>query len=285
MHTQNLKPEVFAFEGWRPRLVELKKKYRQADPFPHIVLENFLNEACLRTALADFPSIHSGTWIHYVHVNERKYGKNDVASFPISIRQIVEELNSDAFVQLLRELTGIEGLFADATLEGGGLHQSSRGGYLNMHADFTVHPHHRDWQRRVNLLIYLNDGWREEYGGHLEFWDKKMSHCVVKTLPLFNRAVIFNTDTHSFHGHPHPLTCPDGVTRKSMALYYFTKETKPAVRSTDYRARPGEGWKGLAIYLDKMVLRAYDFLKRKLNLSDDFASRVLGKIDRWKKRG
>jgi len=175
---------------------------------------------------------------------------------------------------MLSELTGIEGLIADEGMEGGGLHQSLRGGYLNVHADFTVHPLHPTWRRRVNLLLYLNERWPPEYGGALELWSKDMRRCVSKIEPLGNRAVIFNTESDSFHGHPDPLQCPAGESRKSLALYYFTVESRPMVRSTEYRARPGEGWRAVPIYLDKQLLRMYDRTKRSLGLSD-------ARLDRW----
>jgi hypothetical protein len=103
-----------------------------------------------------------------------------------------------------------------------------------------------------------------------------MKAMVQKVEPVFNRAVIFRTNADSFHGHPLPLTCPSGETRKSIALYYFTDEQGPfRVRSTEYRARPGDGLKAVPIFIDKWVLRAYDAIKRKLRLEDDFASKVL----------
>ena len=190
----------------------------------------------------------------------------------------------------------------DESFEGGGLHQSVEGGFLNVHADFTVHPHHRDWRRRVNLLLYFNDDWPEEYGGDLscgaatrvgasfvctaefggdlELWSRDMSRCEVRVPPTINRAVVFTTDPDSFHGHPDPLRCPPGVARRSMALYYFTQETNPYVRSTEYRARPGDGWRRVPIYLDKMVLRSYHGVKRRLGLSDAAASRFLHAMSR-----
>jgi len=163
------------------------------------------------------------------------------------------------------------------------MHQTPSGGHLNIHADFTGHPHHPTWQRRVNVILYLNDGWQEEWGGALELWSADMTRCVDRIPPLFNRVAIFNTDKESFHGLPDPIKCPEGVTRKSLALYYFTEEQEPfLVRSTEYRARPGDGVKGVAIWMDKLVLRGYDKIKRRFNLNDKFASRVLGMFARKK---
>jgi 2OG-Fe(II) oxygenase superfamily len=267
------------------RLPAAARAYPHAEPYPHAVLDDFLDPAVARQLLHEFPPIDPSAWINYAHVNERKYGKSDRPSFPPTIGRVVDELNTARFVTWLEQLTGLAGLLADPTLEGGGLHQSARGGHLNVHADFTGHPHRSAWRRRVNLLLYLNEGWQEPYGGHLELWSRDMARCVQRILPSFNRAVIFNTDPDSFHGHPVPLPCPTHVTRKSIALYYFTAETRPfLVRSTEYRARPGDGLRGIAIYLDKMALRGYDRAKRALGLDDRFASRILEVLARLRGR-
>ncbi len=155
----------------------------------------------------------------------------------------------------MSRLIGVDGLIADPSLEGGGLHQSTTGGFLNIHADFTVHPHNRKWQRRANILLYLNDDWKPEYGGDLELWSADMKECVEKVAPVANRVLIFTTDGTSFHGHPEPMPCPEGVARRSLALYYFTLEEDPVVRSTEYRARPGDGFHSVMIYADKQLLR------------------------------
>ena len=146
---------------------------------------------------------------------------------------------------LLQELTGIEeAIIPDPHFEGGGLHQITPGGYLKVHVDFNRHSR-LNLDRRINLLIYLNKDWQEEYGGNLELWDRNVSTCHRKILPIFNRCVIFNTNDFSYHGHPDPLTCPEGRTRKSLALYYYSNG-RPAsdlsgrAHSTVFRARPGE---------------------------------------------
>jgi hypothetical protein len=175
-------------------------------------------------------------------------------------------------------------LFADPTLDGGGLHQSTTGGFLNIHADFTVHPHHHNWRRRVNLLLYFNEEWQPEYGGNLELWSTDMKQCQMSIAPVSNRAVIFTTDIDSFHGHPEPLRCPAGVNRQSLALYYFTLEQHPFIRSTEYRARPDDGLRGVLIYADKQLLRAYDWAKRHLGISDKTAFKILERLDRTRHR-
>lgn len=278
--------KFFPYSRWEEELPSLKERYRQADPFPHIALDHFLEPQTLDQALAEFPTVASGDWICYVHANERKFGKTDFSSFGPTLRTLIEELQSDRFVQWLSDLTGIQGLFPDESLEGGGLHQSGPGGFLNIHADFTAHPHHSDWQRRVNVLVYLNKDWQEAYGGYLELWDKKMRRCEEKIAPIFNRAVIFSTAPDSFHGHPDPLCPPEGIARKSIALYYFTKEARACVRSTEYHSRPQDRLgKKIGIVLDSYLVRIYDRIKRTLGIGDDFASRALKFLDRCKKTG
>lgn len=267
------------------RLRAASDGYRLAAPFPHVVLDEFLPSDIADRLASDFPAIVPEMWINYLHVNERKYGLNDWAAMPASIVAVMQVLNSPGFVRSLTALTRIPDLLADRTLEGGGLHQSARGGHLNVHADFTGHPHRTSWHRRINLLLYLNPGWRDDWGGHLELWSRDMGRCVQRIAPRHNRAVIFTTDRDSFHGHPEPLACPQTVTRKSIALYYFTAEEAPfPIRSTEYRARPGDGVKSALIYLDTLALRTYDRAKRLLGLNDQFTSRLLRTVARLRGR-
>ncbi len=262
-----------------------KQTYQSDQPYPHIVIDDFLNSSIAKQAMEAFPQIKDEGWIHYVHVNEKKHGLNKMDLLPEYIQHLITELNKPEFVAYISQLTGIEGLVADDSLEGGGLHQTERGGYLNIHADFTVHPHRRNWRRRVNILIYLNEGWQEDYKGQLELWSRDMKMCVKQISPLFNRCVIFNTDEDSFHGLPDPIACPDDMTRKSIALYYYTEEkTRPAKRATNYKARPGDGLKALWIYLDKMAISLYTDIKGRFGLSDDFASKVLNFFNRKKRK-
>ncbi|MFM8411426.1 MAG: 2OG-Fe(II) oxygenase, partial [Alphaproteobacteria bacterium] len=130
----------------------------------------------------------------------------------------------------------------DPWFDGGGLHETLPGGFLDVHADFNFHG---AWflDRRLNVLVYLNHGWREEWGGCLELWDRDLSRCVKKVVPAFNRTVIFATDDTSFHGHPEPVRCPPGTTRKSVAMYYYSNGRPESERSGRHTTlwRGGDG--------------------------------------------
>ncbi len=178
----------------------------------------------------------------YDDARQAKLEYHRIEALPPPARDLLFFLNSSPVLEFLEKLTGISGLIPDPHLSGGGLHQIEPGGKLDVHADFN-RLQRLKLDRRLNLLVYLNQDWKEEYGGHLELWDTSMTTCVKKILPLFNRCVVFSTTSNSYHGHPVPLTCPKGMTRKSMALYYYTngrpEEEQTASHSTLFQNRPG----------------------------------------------
>lgn len=276
---------LFPFDRWNANLRELSKEYCENQPVPHIFLPDFLIAGGAADLEREFPRPNSDQWTHYQHQNENKHGMTKRELFPPKLGDAVNELNSVAFVGWLSKLTGIPGLLADPLLEGGGLHQSGPGGYLNVHTDFSHHHYHKNWRRRINLILYLNDGWQDQWGGSIELWDQEMRHCVAKYPPSLNCAFIFNTNEISYHGFPAALTCPEGQSRKSLALYYYTEETgsKSGVRSTNYRARPEDSLaKSAMIWLDKKAVDLYSRAKARFGFSDEFASRVLERISRKK---
>jgi Rps23 Pro-64 3,4-dihydroxylase Tpa1-like proline 4-hydroxylase len=200
----------------------LGDQYAGADPFPHIVLDGLFDDSDLDRVLREFPSPDQMRWTRFDNAQEKKLGfYHESSTITDAVRRFLDAMNGFEMLLFLEHLTGIEGLISDPYFGGGGLHQIEPGGFLKVHADFNVHPKlHLD--RRLNMLIYLNRNWREEYGGHLELWDKDARTCRARILPIFNRTVVFSTTDASYHGHPHPLSSPAGVTRKSVSLYYYT---------------------------------------------------------------
>jgi Rps23 Pro-64 3,4-dihydroxylase Tpa1-like proline 4-hydroxylase len=212
----------------------LAAQYRDAQPFPHIVLDGLFDDQALDAVLREFPSPESMKWNRFDNPLEKKLGYFHATSTPPeTIRAFLDRMNSFEMLLWLEALTGIDGLIPDPYFGGGGLHQIEPGGFLKVHADFNVHPKLK-LDRRLNMLIYLNKEWREEYGGHLELWDPDGRSCVKRILPLFNRTVVFSTTDRSYHGHPHPLTSPAGTTRKSVSLYYYTAGRPEEERSAPH---------------------------------------------------
>ena len=277
MQTLSHSSSLIDYSRWEENLASLRSQFQNAQPYPHIVFDDFLNEDVAREIMHQFPKPDDAQWVHYAHVNERKMAQTKMDLLPPTARKVVEELNGPRFIHFLESLSGLSGLLPDESLQGGGLHQSKRGGYLNVHADFTSHPHRETWARRINVIVYFNEGWQESYGGKLGLWDRDVKNCLIEIMPVFNRCVIFRTDRESFHGHPEPLQCPENMTRKSLALYYFTEEAeRPFTRGTEYKARPGDTvGKRALIFADKMALKTFFFMKRRLGLSDQAASRIV----------
>ncbi|MEI5673831.1 MULTISPECIES: 2OG-Fe(II) oxygenase [Nocardioides] len=259
--------------------------YQSAAPFPHIVLDDVLTPAAFDKAMGEFPGIEDPFWKGYIHVNETKYSHTQPDVWGPTLHDVAKEFCSPEFVAFLEKLTGIENLMPDWSMDGGGLHQTLRGGHLNVHADFTTHHDHENWARRVNILLYLNEEWRDEWGGKLELWDKDMTSCQARVTPAGNRMLVFTTDVDTFHGHPDGLTCPPDVARRSMALYYFTEEENAVRRSTNYQARPEESVaRKAAIAADRTALDLYDRAKRRLGISDERVQKALARVDRLRRK-
>lgn len=212
-----------------------------AIPYPHLIIDNFLKPEVADELERVFPDSEVDFWYQYNNKIEIKLACNQIEYLPPYILGILTKLNSQPYLELFERLTGIQQLQPDPTMHGGGMHCIKSGGKLDVHIDYSIHPY-LGLERRLNLIIYLNKHWPEEYGGYLELWEKDMSRCAKKILPIFNRAVIFATDDTSWHGHPDPLTCPANVCRKSIALYYLT-EPRPettARQRAKFVARPGD---------------------------------------------
>lgn len=223
----------------------LSASYRIAQPFPHVVIDGFFPEPTAQAVLDEFPGPEAIEWgASYADGQQLKLACEDEARMGTSTRRVIAYLNSGTFLSFLEALTGIDGLVPDPYLKGGGLHQVRPGGFLKLHADFNWYARLK-LDRRLNLLLYLNREWREEYGGHLELWDAEMQRCQRRIAPEFNRCVVFSTTDRSFHGHPDLLRCPPGRTRKSLAMYYYTNgrpdSERSAPHSTLFKDRPDDG--------------------------------------------
>lgn len=214
---------------------DLQPTYVRAKPFPHIVIDNFFDRNHLQELQNSFPDHDKDFWLKYNNPIEKKLLYNHLdQNMPEKIKRTLIELNDFPFLKSMTALTGIENLISDPELHGGGMHCTKRGGKLDIHIDYSIHPKLK-LERRLNLIVYLNEGWKQGFNGELELWNHDAKECIKKIQPLANRAVIFNTDDTSFHGHPDPLNGPHDFSRKSIALYYLTVPREQVTER--YRAR------------------------------------------------
>jgi len=226
-----------------------KETFLSKAPFPHFCIDNFLKEEFAEDIYESFPVYQEAQKLgkEFTAVNEkRKVQITDPSSFSPAIKKLNDLLASKEYVDMWSDLTGVPNLLMDSSLTGGGIHETNSGGHLDVHVDFNYNEEMQA-HRRLNILIYFNKDWREEYGGYLDVWDKDIKKCYGSFEPKFNRACGFLTSDISFHGVT-PITCPESVIRKSFATYYYTKEAPTdwdgKKHSTVFKARPDEWAKG-----------------------------------------
>jgi len=199
------------------RLVE---EFNSKKPFRWLVMDEFLDPASARRIYDEFPTVDQ-TWIDSNGLHQKnKWTKPCVEGTEAAA--FYTEVNGQAFRSFLGRLTGIPDILPDASLFGAGYHQILDGGFLDVHVDFNKHDE-SGLDRRLNLLVYLNPHWEGAYGGHLELWDMQDKVRLARIAPEFNRAVIFETNEISYHGHPQPLKTGGKTTRKSLSVYYYTQ--------------------------------------------------------------
>lgn len=230
--------------------MELSSIYINNSPYPHCVIDNFLEDSIIEKIHQDFPKINQIQYYKYDNPLEKKFAMDQIEIFPKIIQTTLLNFNSPIFLNFLEKLTGINGLIPDPYFRGGGVHKSIRGGKLDIHIDFNKHPK-LHLERRINVLLYLNKNWKEEYNGDFQLWRGEFSdnkHKLIKLCkkiyPIYNRLVIFSTSENSYHGFPEPLNCPNDVERNSLAWYYYTvdrpQNEKSESHSTTYVKLPTE---------------------------------------------
>jgi len=232
----------------------LKNIYNTSTPFPFVIMENFLSPHLANLILQECKRFKDYDY-EGKYMPDQTWGQSNKEFMPSAIDthndqsraemarhlpltwHTINYLNSNKVLDFIGKITGINNLEGDPTFMGGGVHKISAGGHLDVHTDYTI-----NWfikrRRRLNLLVYLNHNWQDYYNGNLELWDSNLTNCVVQIRPIFNRAILFQTTGPAFHGHPIPLNTPEGISRYSLALYYYTDDVKGHVEKTVDFQRP-----------------------------------------------
>ncbi len=217
----------------------LRARFQAGTPYPNLVMDGLFQEDVLDRVAAEFPKETPRDWIGYDTKNEIKRTSRGLIGVPPFAQAFLWQLCSEPFLEILRDITGIENLVADPLFHGGGLHESFRGGWLNIHADWTQHPH-LPLVRKLNLIIYLNRDWDPAWGGALELWGSKDSGAGRSIEPFFNRAALFPTTEETLHGFPDPMTCPAGRSRKSVSVFYWAPDPGAIERGAPITFLPGK---------------------------------------------
>ncbi|MCB6182789.1 2OG-Fe(II) oxygenase [Leeia sp. TBRC 13508] len=198
-------------------------------PFKHIVIDDFLPVELANECINRFPKLSNPCWQHSNDADiEVKYRTDWKSEFdiPDTIVDVVRIMNSAPFLRAMSQVMGIPKIIPDPYFTGGGLNVSMRGGLLDVHVDGNYHDA-TGLNRRLNALLYLNPGWEESWGGEFGVYDETGTNCIKKVAPLHNRLVIFDSHDKSFHGLPDPINFPEDIPRRSILLYYYTKDARP----------------------------------------------------------
>lgn len=208
----------------------VKKTSFFEEPFKHAVIDNFFPDDFAKILLEKFPDINSPIWERTndvdIEIKLRTMWKSEF-DIPDGIVEAIRILNSSLILNSMSSLFGIDKIMPDPYFSGGGLNVTVSGGLLDVHVDGNYHDA-SGLNRRLNAIVYLNPDWVDGWGGEFGLYDSTGDNLVKKVAPLFNRLVIFDTNDYSFHGLPDPLNFPKDKVRKSIILYYYTKESRPA---------------------------------------------------------
>jgi Rps23 Pro-64 3,4-dihydroxylase Tpa1-like proline 4-hydroxylase len=229
------------------RTESLSRDFQSAQPFRHLVIDDFVAAEFCRQLTAEFPAFDPK---HAMNELGQVGGKAVFQNLPDlgqSYARLDRMLRDREFLDWVGTITGIPGLLYDSEYIGGGTHENLEGQDLDAHVDFNYHPK-THLHRRLNLILFLNPEWREEWGGALELhvnpWLPPEQNLVKTIVPLMNRCVIFETTESSWHGFKRIGLPPEkkNVSRRSIAVYFYTRtrpeeETAPD-HSTVYVPRP-----------------------------------------------
>ena len=212
------------------KIIQTKEKTSFSEiPFKHCVIDDFFDNSLAKELLDSFPPLNDEIWEKTNDEEiEVKYRTNFTSEFevPDGIIKAFRIFNSSTFLKAISEVFGISKLLPDPYYSGGGLNVTEKGGLLDVHVDGNYHDA-SGLNRRINVILYLNPGWKEGWGGDFGLYNEDGTELIKKVAPIFNRLVIFDTHDQSFHGLPDPLNFPDGENRKSIILYYYTKDGRP----------------------------------------------------------
>ena len=249
---------MIKFNRLEKNIDELRLKYLTNKPFPHLVIDDFCDEDKLLQLRSQVPTLKNKSR-DYIFANN-KFEKSNYKEISPLFQELYNDLKSDRFNKFLSYIS-VKDVFVDPQNHGGGLHQGKKNSFLDMHLDFNYHPLQTNWYRQMNLLLYLNNDWKEEYKGHLKVEDLRTREKKELGVP-FNRLIIQECGPYTLHGYD-MTDFPEGNFRTSVATYAYTTHEihmeKP--RTTDWFPKENSS------KLKKLVAKNYDFavkIKNKL---------------------
>ena len=217
--------DIFDGEKFAKLAYDNSALYKENKPFPHIVFDNFLPQSVAEVLSNEYPEIKNKNSEFKSHENQNviRHFLEDTRYFSYNLKLLSASISARSFLLFLETLTGIKALIPDPYFMGGGAMMTGKNGFLNVHVDFNWHQKLQAW-RRCNVLFYLTKEWKSEYGGNLELWSSDGRSKLKEIEPLFNRLIIFDTTSESYHGQPNRIICPGDVYRNVFSAFYYSTQ-------------------------------------------------------------
>ena len=221
----------------------LRAEYLAATTWPHVIIRGAFPDEVVAAAAAECMQLENEDML--LTAGPAQVKQESASGLGPRTTELLATLDSDFFKGLIEKITGVKDPIADTTHALGGMHRSKQGGFTLIHRDFRRQPE-TNLHHRVNMLLYLNPEWHEDWGGYLELWPSNMKAVGKRVAPLGNTLLIWETHDQTLHGLPDPVACPPGVSRVSLASYWYTekpRETPVKLRRPVFARRPQDSWK------------------------------------------
>ena len=220
----------------------------ETNPFPYVIIPEFINTEYYNQIESKIPSEPNEKWWKYENPLEVKYALDNLELMDSVISNIFYALSHDNTIDKFKKIFNIPDLEYDPHCHGAGLHMHPRYGRLNMHLDYEIHPLSNK-QRRLNIILYLNDEWNPEWNGDTQLWNNTVSECIVNSYPKRNTAIVFVTTEQSWHGVPEIILCPHDKYRKTLAFYYvsYLKNNK----NVNKKGADENGFRTKAVFINR----------------------------------
>ena len=233
----------------------------QPNPFKHCIISNFFKDSFYEKIIQDYPECPDNMWHQYSNPLEVKFALDDFNQFSSNLKNVFFSLSHPSIINFFENLFDIRKMTYDKFCNGGGLHIYPTNGRLNIHLDYEKHPILQNMQRRLNIIIYINQFWKTEWNGDTQLWSKDLKECCVSSYPQRNTALVFETTEESWHGLPNKIKCPDNIFRKSIAYYYISELDSASL--TNKSGADETGYRHKAVFT-KLPSDPYDDRMKKL---------------------